>query len=102
LEFAQKERDEMPAGPGRGADRERAAQSAGLLAGEILVELVFELEHALGIAVEDEAGLGRLHAPPGAVEQPPSETLLERADLQADRRLRYTEPLGRLGEALLL
>ncbi len=32
----------------------------------------------------------------------PAEALLERPDLQADRRLRHPEPLGRLREALLL
>src|SRR5262249_6756825 len=40
--------------------------------------------------------------PAGAVEQLAPEALLERAHLQADRRLRHTQALGRLREALAL
>src|SRR5207248_3865698 len=50
-------------------------------------------------AVEQQARLGRLDAPAGAVEEPLPEPLLERANLEAHRRLRDAEPLGRLREA---
>ena len=44
--------------------------------------------------------LGRLDPAPGAVEQLRPEPLLERANLEADGRLRDPEPLRRLREAL--
>jgi hypothetical protein len=53
----------------------------------------------LGAPVEALAGLGGLDAAAGAVEQPLSEALLERANLEADGRLRDAELLGRLREA---
>jgi hypothetical protein len=65
-------------------------------------ELTLESEHSLRPAVEREPGLGRLDAAAGAVEQLAAEPLFERANLEADRRLRDSEPLGCLGEALKL
>ena len=55
-------------------------------------------EQPLRAAVEPKPGLGRLDPPPGAVEELRPEPLLERAHLQADRRLRHPEPLSRLRE----
>ena len=102
LELAEQDRDDRAARAGRGADRERAAELAGLALLELLDQLLLELQHPLRAAVEREPGLGRLDAAAGAVEQPAVEPLLERADLEADGRLRDPEPLGRLGEALQL
>ena len=102
LELAEQERDDRAARAGGGADRERAAELARLALGELLDQLLLELEHPLRAAVEREPGLGRLDAAAGAVEQLLSEPLLERAHLQADRGLRDAEALGRLREALEL
>ena len=76
----------IAAGPGRGADLERAAQRrVGL--GELLEQLLLEREHPLGAAVESQPGLGRLDPAAGAVEQLRPEPLLERAHLLGDGRL---------------
>jgi hypothetical protein len=102
LELAQEQRKEVAAGAGRGADCECSVKLAALLPRELLVELMLELEDALSLLVQDEPGLGRLNAAPGAVEERATEPLLQRADLEADRRLRYAQALGGLREALLL
>ena len=60
--------------------------------------LLLEREQPLRADVEPHPGLGGLDAPPRAVEQLRPEPLLERAHLEADRRLRDAEPLGRLRE----
>jgi len=60
------------------------------------------MQQALRGRVEPQPRFGRLDAPAGAVEQLPAEALLERADLQLDRRLRHAEPLRGLREALTL
>src|SRR5215216_3317843 len=96
LELAQQQRDEASAWAGRCADRQRAVQLARLLLRKLLLQLLFDLQHPLRALVQDETRFGRLDAPAGAVEQAPSEALLERADLQADRRLGHAETLGRL------
>ena len=50
-------------------------------------------------AEQPQAGLGRLDAAAGAVEQLGAEALLERPHLERDGRLGDAEPLGRLREA---
>ena len=92
LELAEEKRDEVRAGAGRGADRERALELAAL-GGDLVVELLLEGEHALRAAVEAEARLGRLDPAAGAVEQRLPEALLEGANLEADRGLRDAELL---------
>ena len=62
-------------------------------------DLLLEREQSLGAAVEPHARLGRLDPPARAVEELRAEPLLERPDLQADRRLGDPEPLRGLGEA---
>jgi hypothetical protein len=99
LELAEQDRDDRAARAGRGADCERAAELAAFALLELLDQLLLELQHPLRAAVEREPGLGRLDAAAGAVEQSAVEPFLERADLEADGRLRDAEPLGRLREA---
>ena len=89
----------MPPGPGRRADLEPARELALRFAAEIGEQLLLHREQPLRAAVEAVARLGRLDAPAGAVEQLQAEPLLERPDLQADRRLGDAELLRRLGEA---
>ena len=101
-EPAEQRREDDAAGAGRGADLERPGELAGRVVGELVDDLLFEREQPLRGAVELRAGLGRLDAPAGAVEQLRAEPLLERPHLQADRGLRDAEPLGRLGERLAL
>ena len=69
---------------------------------DLLEQLLLEREQPLRAAVEPPPGLGRLDAAAGAVEELRAEPLLERADLEADGRLRDAEPLRRLREALPL
>ena len=102
LKFAEQDRDDGATWAGGRADLERAAELALLAGLELLEQLTFEGEQALGAAVEREARLGRLDAATRAIEQLASKPLLERADLEAHRRLRDPEPLGRLREALPL
>ena len=90
------------AGPRRCADRQLAAELAVGLAGHFLDELLLEGQEPLRAAIEANAGFGGLDAPPRPVEELLSESLLERADLQTDRRLRDAETLSRLREALEL
>ena len=100
LELAEEERDELPA-RARSRRRSRACpRSVALVGGELLEQLLLELEHPLRAPVEAPARLGRLDAAAGAVEQLLPEALLERAHLQADRGLGHAEALGRLREAL--
>src|SRR5207237_8904009 len=65
----------------------------------LLDELLLEREQLLRVAVEEQPRLGGLDAPPGPVEQPLAEPLLERPDLEAHRRLGDPEPCRRLREA---
>ena len=86
----------LPPGPGRGTDLEPALELAlGLLA-EFREQLLLEREQPLRSAVEPQARLGRLDPAAGAVEEPLADALLERADLEADRRLRHPELVGGL------
>ena len=87
---------------GRGAELERAARARASLLARAPRAAAPRAQHALRAAVEREPGLGRLDAAARAVEQLAAEPLLERPDLEADRRLRHPEPLGRLREALPL
>ena len=99
-ELTEDDRDDGPAGAGRRSELEPARDPRAL--GELVVELLLGREDALRVAVEALPRLGRLDAAPGAVDELYAEPLLERLDLQAHGRLRDAEPLGRLGEALLL
>jgi hypothetical protein len=65
-------------------------------------QLVLEGQHALGEPVEALTGLCRLDPAARAVEQFRPEPLLERANLEADRRLGDPEALRSVGEALAL
>ncbi len=69
---------------------------------ELVDQLALEGKHPLGTAVESKPGLRRLDAAARAVEQPAPEPLLQRAHLEADRRLGDSEALGGLREALSL
>ena len=66
---------------------------------EIGEQLLLHRKEALRAPVEAVPCLGRLHAASRTVEQLRPEPLLERADLQAHRRLGDPELLRRLGEA---
>ena len=89
----------IPPGPGRGADLERAVELLARLLGHLGDDLLLEREQPLRAAVEPHSRLGRLDPPARAVEELRPEPLLERADLQAHRRLGDAEPLGGLREA---
>ena len=69
---------------------------------EIREQLLLQGEEPLRASIEPEAGLRRLDAPAGTVEQPLADALLERPDLEADRRLRDSELIGGLREASAL
>ncbi len=92
----------MRAGSGRGADPEPAAELPRAFVREVGEELVLDGQEALGAAVERNPGLSGLDAPPGPVDELLPDPLLERPNLQADRRLGHPEPLGRQGEAPLV
>jgi hypothetical protein len=98
LELAEQERQHDRGGAGRGADLQRPAQRPVRLA-ELFQQLVLQREQPLRAAVEPQTGLGRLHAPAGAVEQLRPEALLERAHLLADGGLRHAEPGRSVREA---
>ena len=102
LELAQQAGQDAPAGPRGGSDLESALQLALGLLSELREQLLLEREKPLRASIEAEAGLGRLDAPTGAVEQLLAEALLERPDLQADRGLRHAELVGGLREAAAL
>src|SRR5581483_837855 len=98
-ELAEELGDDDPAGPGRGADLERAGELLVALERDLRDDLLLERQQPLRAAVEAHPGLRRLDAAAGAVEELRPEPLLERPDLEADRRLRHPEPLRRLREA---
>ncbi len=97
-ELADEQRHDPASGARRGADRQRPAQLA-LLGRELLEQPPLRLQEPLSSLVEHEARLGRLDPPTRAIEELPSQPLLERPHLEADRRLRDAEPLSRLREA---
>ena len=99
LELAEQQRDDDRRRPGRGAEDERPAELALHRRRDVGLDLLLEREQLLRAAVEPPACLGRLDAPPGAVEELRPEPLLERAHLERDRRLCDAQPLGRLREA---
>ena len=84
--------------PGRRSERERACELAVLLGRDVVEELLLELKHALGAAIQPPARFGGLDAPARAVEELQAEALLERPHLQRDGRLGDAEPLRRLRE----
>jgi hypothetical protein len=89
------QRDEVCARARGSADGERPGQPPVVRA-DLVEELLFEREHALGAPVQTPAGLGGLHPPPRPIEQRLAQALLQRADLKAHRRLGDTELLRRL------
>src|SRR5262249_30028444 len=93
------DRNDSAAGSRRGAECELAAQRT-VFACKLVEQLALHGEHPLRGAIELLSRLGRLDTPPGAVEQLRPEPLLERTELQADRRLGDGEPLSRIGAAL--
>jgi hypothetical protein len=99
LELAQEKGDEVRSRACRRADRKRPLKLAAGLLLELGEELSLELEEALRAAIEPEARLRGLDAPTGSVEELSAETLLERPNLEAHRRLRDPETLGGLREA---
>ena len=102
VEVAEEQRDQVGPRPGRGSDRKPPVELTGTVLLQVGEQLLLRLKQALRGAVEPAAGLGRLDAPPGTVEQTPAEPLLERANLLADRGLCHPEPLGSEREALPL
>src|SRR5688572_10020830 len=102
LKVAEQKRHDIVAGACRGADLDRSAQLALRAGRHFLEQLLFEQQQALCAAIEQQAGFGGLDAAARAIEQPLAEPLLERGDLQADRRLREPEVLGGPREALAL
>ena len=89
-----------PPGPVDAPSVERPGEHSLVGGGDVLEELLLGLEHPLRVPVEPPPRLGRLDAASRAVEQLLAEALLERPDLEADRRLCDAEPLGGLREAL--
>jgi lipopolysaccharide/colanic/teichoic acid biosynthesis glycosyltransferase len=102
LELAQQQGHDGSAGAGRGPELEDAGEGTFFVRRELLEQVLLDGEQPLRGRVEAEPCLGRLDAATRAVEQLPAEPLLERTNLQANGRLRDTEPLGGLGEALPL
>jgi lipopolysaccharide/colanic/teichoic acid biosynthesis glycosyltransferase len=102
LELAQEHGHDAPAGPGRRAELERATDRPLVIGLELLEQLLLELQQPLRRGIEPEPRLRRLDTATRTVEQLPAQTLLEGANLQADGRLRDTEPLSGLREALAL
>ena len=99
LKLAEQDRKHRAAGPGRRTDLEPATELTLGVVAELLQHLLLEREQPLRTAIQPVPGLRRLDAATGAVEQLHADPLLERADLQAHRRLRHAELLRRLGEA---
>ena len=84
----------------RSTRRSRAVRQLALgLVAELGEQLLLQREQPLRAPVEPAARLGRLDAAARAVEELQAEPLLERADLQAHRRLGDAELLRRLREA---
>ena len=102
LELAEQERHDDRGGAGGGAELQLAGELALALARELVQQLLLEGEQPLRAAIEPQAGLGRLDAASGAVEELRAEPLLERAHLQRDGRLGDSEPLCGLREAAAL
>src|SRR5581483_10744029 len=98
-ELAQQPWQDDAARAGRRTDLERAGEVALRVARDLGRDLLLEREQALRAAVQPQPRFGGLDAPPRAVEQLRPEPLLERLYLEAHRRLRDAEPLGRLAEA---
>ena len=99
LELAEQQRHDDRRGACRRAELQLAGELALALAGDLVEDLSLEREQPLGAAIEPHAGLGRLDAAAGAVEQLRPEPLLERPHLQRDGGLGDAEALGRLREA---
>jgi len=71
-----------PAGrAGRGADLEAAVDDAAPALLQLVEQLLLEREQPASAAVEAQPVLGRLDAPPRAVEQLPAQALLQRPHL---------------------
>ena len=81
LELGERDGIATAAGP-VDAPSTRSPASAPPPGGDLRDELVLEGEHPLRSAVQPPACLGRLDAPPRAIEQLRSESLLERAHLE--------------------
>ena len=94
---AEELRQDALARPGRGADHEQAGELRRLVR-EALHELLLDRQDALGAAVDEAAGLRRLHLAAGAVDQRLPQALLERADGEGHGGLRDAEHLGCLRE----
>ena len=87
-----------PPGPVEAPISKVPASSPLGLVGELVDDLLLELQQPLRAAVEAEPRLGRLDAAAGAVEQLHPEPPLERAHLQRDGGLGHAEPLRSLRE----
>ena len=99
LELSQHNGKHGPSGPGGSADLEPARELAVRLLSQLGEQLLLLREQPLCASVQPLTRLGRLDPAAGAIEQLAPETLLERPDLQADRRLGHSQLLGRLREA---
>ncbi len=102
LELAEQQRHDDRRRAGRRSEPELALELALPLAGELVEQLLLEREQPLRAPVEPQAGLGRLDAAAGAVEQLRAEPLLQRSHLERNGRLRDAQPLGGLREAAAL
>ena len=89
----------LPPGPVEAPIESSPRERALALGGDLVEQLLLELQHALRAAEQPHPGLGRLDAAAGAVEQLRAEALLERPHLERHGRLRDAEPLGGLREA---
>ncbi len=97
-ELAQQAGQNHAARAGRRADFEGAGELALGFVGELVDDLLLELQQPLRAPVEAKTGLGRLDSASGAVEQTHPEPPLERAHLQRDGGLRHPEALRSLRE----
>ncbi|MCY1430695.1 hypothetical protein D9M71_466460 [compost metagenome] len=68
-------------------------------AGQRLMQLVVERQHAPGVTEHRLAGIGGQHVAVAALQQAVPGQLLEAAELLADGGLRRVQPPGRGGEA---
>ena len=99
LELAQQDRKDAATRTCGGADLEPALELALCFLAELREQLLLQPEEPLRASVEPEPGFGRLHPTTRTVEEPLADPLLERADLQADCRLRDAELVRGLREA---
>src|SRR5947207_10066489 len=99
LELAQEEGNDDRRRPGGGADLQAARDRLLVPACDFGEQLLLELQQPLRASVQTETCFGGDDPPAGAVEQLRAEALLERANLETDRRLRDAEAHGSLGEA---